>query len=185
MSRAYTSPPRSGSSSVLRVAVTFRDRSGADGPVSRHRAGKSRRTGGERPTVSEADPATIKKVAARFRRAGFEVTSRGSATLSVRTNRKTFERTFGTKLEMIRLGQLDNARAQFDGFLFPAKDAPWAGNASLERLIDDAYIQWPHVYMNHRFAANAPSSAPTPRLMQATRAGWSGWARNSPTLRRE
>ena len=61
MSRAYTSPPRSGSSSVLRVAVTFRDRSGADGPVSRHRAGKSRRTGSERPTVSEADPATIKK----------------------------------------------------------------------------------------------------------------------------
>lgn len=162
MSRAYTARPRHGTSNVLRVAVTFRKTSGSDGPISRLRAGKPLRGKGRRPAKPEADPAMMKKAAARFKKLGFDITRMGAATLSVRAKRSTFEQTFGTKLQRIQLSPLDAAKAQFDSFLFPGDEAPWEGNAALEELIDDAYIQWPHVYMNQRFAAGAPSPLAPP-----------------------
>ena len=162
MSRAYTSPPRRGSSNVLRIAVTFRTSRGAPGPVSRLRAGKPLRGVGKRPAKPAVDASVIKKAASRFKKYGFETTTQGTATLSLRADRRTFERTFGTRLDEIKLSPMDTARAQFDSFLYPGQDAPWEGNPKLEELIDDAYIQWPHVYMNQRFSQSAPSPLPPP-----------------------
>ena len=162
MSRAYTSSPRHGTSNVLRVAVTFPTRRGAAGPVARLRAGQPLRGTGKRPARPDADAAAMRAATNRLKRLGFKVTCQGATTLSVRGNRRTFEKAFGTRLERVHLPMLDTAKAQFDSFLYPGADAPWAGNAALEAIIDDAYIQWPHVYMNQRFSATAPSPVPPP-----------------------
>ncbi|MDH3671181.1 MAG: S8 family serine peptidase [Gammaproteobacteria bacterium] len=44
-----------------------------------------------------------------------------------------------------------------DSVYFPAADAPWEENPRLAKVIDDAYIQWPHIYMNQRFDRDEPS----------------------------
>ena len=164
MSREYSPPARQGTSNVLRVAVTFPSgRKKKSGPVARLRSGRKvqARSGGP-STRTDVDTSLMKQAAARFKKLGFELTTKGAATLSLRAKRQVFEKAFGTKLERFHLSRQDNAKAQFDSFYFPGRDAPWKDCASLEGLIDDAYIQWPHVYLNQRFSASAPSPLPPP-----------------------
>ena len=80
-----------------------------------------------------------------LRRRGFVVSGRGRMSVSVRGSRELFESTFGTKLSEFQIDPSTLASAH--KFLFPASGAPWNPDPSLAGLIDDAYIQWPHIYM--------------------------------------
>jgi len=76
---------------------------------------------------------------------GFRLTARGQLTASVRGPRALFERTFGTKLKQFNLDKSQNYSAH--SFYFPPSGAPWNPDPAIMELIDDAYIQWPHIYM--------------------------------------
>jgi subtilisin family serine protease len=71
-------------------------------------------------------------------------------TLSVRGTRKQFEQTFGTKLSVMELPV--SMGYSKPAVFYPAQGAPWQPDAALAGLIDDAYIQWPHIYMGTRAA---------------------------------
>ena len=59
-----------------------------------------------------------------------------------------FEQTFGTQLEEKKLDpKLDYA---FQSFYYPRQGVPWSMPPELAEVIDDAYIQWPHIYMASR-----------------------------------
>src|SRR4029077_14413891 len=79
---------------------------------------------------------------------GFRPTRRGKLSFSMRATRAVFERTFSTKLEAVKLDA--NVDYAFQSFYFPPQGAPWHVPAQLADIIDDAYIQWPHIYMGRR-----------------------------------
>jgi len=64
---------------------------------------------------------------------------------SVRGTRQQFEKVFGTKLAAVRLDPAKDY--QFHTFYYPPDGAQWNPDPALAQLIDDAYIQWPHIYM--------------------------------------
>src|SRR5262245_18348264 len=76
---------------------------------------------------------------------GFTLTERGQLSASLRCSRATFERVFGTRLRVFTLepGQ----HRQTESFYFPSDGAPWQPDPEVMKFIDDAYIQWPHIYM--------------------------------------
>jgi subtilisin family serine protease len=78
-------------------------------------------------------------------RRGFVVSERGALTASIRGNRKLFEKVFGTKLDVFRINSTQEASSQ--AFYYPAEGAPWQPDPAIMSLIDDAYIQWPHIFM--------------------------------------
>jgi subtilase family serine protease len=71
---------------------------------------------------------------------------RGKLTASVRGTRAQFEKAFGTKLTA--MASPEPQAAQFASVYFPAQGAPWNPDTEITDLIDDAYIQWPHIYMS-------------------------------------
>ena len=46
-----------------------------------------------------------------------------------------------------------------DAVYFPPQGSEWSPDPGITELIDDAYIQWPHIYMNQRFTV-PPSPLP-------------------------
>lgn len=134
----------------LRVSVTFRRPDGQPGPT---KLGAPIST----PAVEafKPDPVEMDLALAELGRRGFMVTARGQMTASLRCDRTTFEKVFGTNLTAM---SLDVAGAQFKDFLFPPDDAPWNPDPTIRDLIDDAYIQWPHIYMG-RAATLQPAAA--------------------------
>ena len=107
----------------------------------------------------EPDQQTVGKAVAALEKDGFRVSSRGRMALVVRGLKKDFERVFGTKLTPFAMRTDKITRPSSDSVFFPAKDAPWDPDPTLLELIDDAYIQWPHIYMNQRFT---PPPSPLP-----------------------
>ncbi|MGK7914685.1 MAG: S8 family serine peptidase, partial [Prochloraceae cyanobacterium] len=84
-------------------------------------------------------------------RRGFTVTSKGRLTVSIRGSKEDFERVFGTQLTRITLEPDEfTRRRSADSVLYPAADAPWNPETAIADLIDDAYIQWPYIYMNQQ-----------------------------------
>jgi hypothetical protein len=105
------------------------------------------------------DPYQVDTALQELHRRGFTTTVRGRLTASIRGTREQFERAFGTKLQEIRLDPTKDY--QFHTFFYPPPAAPWSPDPALSRLIDDAYIQWPHIYMGRKRARAARSrSAP-------------------------
>jgi subtilisin family serine protease len=147
-------------SDELRIGVTFKRADGGDGPT---------KFGARLSTVSvgafEPDPMQADLALAELARRGFKVTARGALTASVRGSRKQFEALFGTRLAAFKYDAAEPA--QFESFYFPADDAPWNPDPAIAALLDDAYIQWPHIYMGRRparrsAAMNAVPPSPTP-----------------------
>jgi hypothetical protein len=87
-------------------------------------------------------------------RAGFTLTQRGKLTASVRGTRKQYEEVFGTKLSVWEMSKSQDYA--FRSFYFPKQGAPWNPRPEVANLIDDAYIQWPHIYMSPRAATAKP-----------------------------
>jgi subtilisin family serine protease len=75
-----------------------------------------------------------------------------------------FEQTFGTQLAEVNLGPRQDCA--FQSFYYPPANAPWSMPDPLGELIDDAYIQWPHIYMGarprvtHKRKKRVPSRTP-------------------------
>jgi subtilisin family serine protease len=130
-------------SEELRLAVTFRRPGGHDGPT-KFMPPLSLSTVGE----FKPDPMAVDEALYHLSRLGFRPTRRGNFTASVRCSRALFERTFSTQLSAVQLDRkVDYA---FPSLYYPAEGAPWSMPPDLGRLIDDAYIQWPHIYMGRK-----------------------------------
>ena len=131
-------------SNRLKIAVTFPSAKGL-GPVACRRMKERFEVASGAPTKQR-----IKKAIAALEGLGFKVSKEGAMTVSVRATRRQFERAFHTKLTTHKASGAGS-------FHYPADDAPWQANSAIEDLIDETYIQWPHIYMNQRFDRGAPS----------------------------
>ena len=148
----------------LRVAVTF-NRPGQLGGPTKFGARMST------DTVSSfiPDPAQADLAIAELARCGFTLTGRGSLSASMRCTRAQFEAVFQTKLA--RMTAPGGSAAQVSSVLYPPDGAPWNPDPSLQALLDDVYIQWPHIYMAKaaKSAKSTKPSAKTPAKAPAKR----------------
>jgi subtilisin family serine protease len=126
-------------SEELRIAVTFRGPDGI-GPTNFPAPLSTDTVGRLMPNPTQVDKALYE-----LSRLGFKVTNRGRITASVRGSRALFEKTFGTKLATFKMDPKQDYA--FYSFYYPPDGAPWNPPPALTELIDDAYIQWPHIYM--------------------------------------
>lgn len=140
-------------SEELRVAVTFRRADGGPGL-----------TKFEAPLSLSAvprfvpDPLEADRALNELSKLGFTLTRRGPMSASMRCSRTAYEQVFGTKLAEFNVGSKQDYA--FQSFYFPPQGAPWNPSPAVSALIDDAYIQWPHIYM----APRKKSKSPLPRV---------------------
>jgi len=139
---------------LIRIAVTF-PRPDGPGPVRYGTRMTTDLVASFAPSVE-----TRQRALAALQQRGFSVTLEGRLSASIRGTREAFEALFGTRLTVITFTSDATTKYSADAVLYPAPDAPWAPDATLASMLDDAYIQWPHIYMNQRFAASAPSPMP-------------------------
>jgi hypothetical protein len=154
---ARKKPASAKPSDVLRIAVTFR-RSGDKLGLTKF-AG---RLSAEAVSAFRPEADNVGQAIVSLQQQGFTVTGKGAMTLSIRGSRADFERVFGTKLAERKLEVLQGKPSE-KAFFAPPDTAPWDPSPELNNLIDDAYIQWPHIYMSERFPAAGPSLYP-PRV---------------------
>src|SRR5579864_9347945 len=169
-------------SDELRVAVTFKRQGGDIGPTK------------FLPPLSlssakdfEPNPLHVDQAVHYLSQLGFRPTRPGKLSVSMRATRAVFEQTFSTRLQEVRLDpNLDYASPSV---YFPPPDAPWQVPAQLADIIDDAYIQWPHIYMGRRpvrstkgrrRVARATKSAPRAGMLMAAAAPMPGVSANPP-----
>ncbi len=130
----------SDASDELRVAITFPRPGGGPG-LTRFDAPLS-------PASAKSfipEPLEMDKAIHELAKLGFKLTKRGRLTASMRCKRSDYEKVFGTRLSKV---QLDPKQAYaFHSFYFPEQGASWGPSPAISTLIDDAYIQWPHIYM--------------------------------------
>lgn len=141
-------------SEELRIAVTFRRPS--------DNIGVTKFAGRMTSDVAKAftpDPENIGRAINMLQSLGFTITGRGTMTVSIRGSRKDFEKAFGTKL-VARKVDSKMGIPSATSFFAPPDKADWNPSPDISSLIDDAYIQWPHIYMSQRFPANGPSLYP-------------------------
>lgn len=125
---------------VLKVAVTF-NRPGDQVGLTKFGARMSMETVASfMPHPAEADLAI-----AELARRGFTLTGRGELSASMRCSRSVFEELFKTKLA--RMTAPGGSAAQLSSVLYPPDGAPWDPDPAVQSLLDDVYIQWPHIYM--------------------------------------
>lgn len=141
-------------SDELSIAVTFRSPRERLGPTKLAARLSSASAASLRP-----DPLDMDKALYELHTRGFVVSQRGRLTASVRGSRHLFEKVFGTKLKTFRVDPTQ--QCSFDAFYYPPADAPWNPDPALMEMIDDAYIQWPHIYMASR-ARKAAKPRPKP-----------------------
>jgi hypothetical protein len=144
-------------SDVLNVAVTFRrpaDKLGLTKFPGRMTA--------EAVSAFRPAPDNVSEAILVLKQHGFTVTGMGAMTLSVRVTRADFERVFGTAL-VERTVEDSHGTPSAKSFFAPPDVAAWSPIPELTNVIDDAYIQWPHIYMSQRFPAAGPSLFP-PRV---------------------
>lgn len=154
---ARKKPAAAKPSDVLSIAVTFR-RPGDKLGLTKF-AG---RLSAEAVSAFRPEPDNVNQAINVLQQQGFTVTGRGAMTLSVRGSRADFERVFGTKLAERKL-EVHQGKPSARTFFAPPDTAAWNPSPQLTDLIDDAYIQWPHIYMSERFPATGPSLYP-PRV---------------------
>ncbi len=140
-------------SEELRVAVTFRRPEDGLG-LTRYATRMSS------AVVMDFKPAedTVGRALAALENAGFRVSARGPLTVSMRGRRRDFERLFGTKLAAHRTPS--DAVCSEPAFFYPPDGAAWNPDPAISALIDDAYIQWPHLYFEDGRFAGPPSALP-------------------------
>lgn len=125
---------------ILRVAVTFKRPTDQAGPTE-----FGARISTEAIASFIPDPAQVDLALAELSKRGFILTGRGELTASMRCTRSVFETVFNTKLE--RMAVPGGSVAQSTSVLYPPNGTPWNPDPAIMTLIDDVYIQWPHIYM--------------------------------------
>jgi hypothetical protein len=138
-------------SDELAIAVTFRRPQDRVGPTKLAARLSSASTMMLRP-----DPLDIDKAVYELHRRGFVMSAKGQLSVSVRGTRQLFETVFGTRLGTFRIDPTQECSSH--SFYYPPPDAPWNPDAALMELIDDAYIQWPHIYMAQRTRRTATAT---------------------------
>lgn len=143
-------------SDELRVAVTFNRPGDLAGPT---------KFAARMSTATVAsfipDPVQSDLAIAELARHGFVLTGRGDLSASMRCSRRAFEKLFRTKLEPMAVP--GGSAAQMSSVLYPPADAVWNPEPGLQALLDDVYIQWPHIYMAKAARkAAAPKKPKTP-----------------------
>ncbi|MCW2240550.1 S8 family serine peptidase [Azospirillum canadense] len=129
-----------GEDQQLRVAVTFNRPGDQTGPTK-----FAARMSTDTVTAFVPDPIQADLALAELARRGFRLTGRGALTASMRCSRSDFEAMFHTKLELVSVP--GGSAAQFGAVLYPPDGASWSPDPAVQSLLDDVYIQWPHIYM--------------------------------------
>lgn len=133
---------------ILRIAVTFKGRA-KTGPTK-----IAARLSSNSISSFEPEPGEMETAIEALRRLGFVVSGRGRMTVSVRGTAALFERVFGTELATFAL---DEALCYSTHCVYyPPDGAPWNPDPVLAELIDDAYIQWPHIYLSEAVSPRPP-----------------------------
>lgn len=133
-------------STTLRVAVSLPGAEIEQGPVRFSGAPTSETLRKMRP-----DRAAMSAAMEKLEKLGFEVTGVGQFSISARCDKGCYESLFGTRLARYKQPFAESGRRQANAFFFPPPEAPWNPDEALMSTIDDAYIQWPHIYMNGMF----------------------------------
>lgn len=133
---------------VLRIAVTFKGRAGT-GPTK-----VPARLSSHSIASFEPEPGEMETAIEALRQRGFVVSGKGRMTVSVRGTAAQFEHTFGTELTTFPLDR--SLRYSSHCVYYPPDGAPWNPDPVLSDLIDDAYIQWPHIYLSDREVSARP-----------------------------
>ncbi len=128
-----------GPSEDLRVAVTFRRPRRLLGPI---RSGIPLTLENVKDFVPEK--MKMDQGIDKLRNLGFELTGRGQLTASMKCPRKTFQKVFGTILKKKKIRTRIGGKNAVYSFYAPSQRKPW--RRILKGLIDDVYIQWPHLY---------------------------------------
>ena len=161
---ALPGEPFTAPSDQLHIAVTFR------GHANRQRLTEFP---GRLSHASVAEytpvPSDVDRAIEQLQKHGFVVSGRGAMTVSVRGTKRQFERAFGTRLTPFELPKAVGYSAP--SVYYPDVGAPWKPDSLLQEYIDDAYIQWPHIYMgtkasslsSKRVAAKKPARKRAPR----------------------
>lgn len=103
----------------------------------------------ERPSLANihrfhANPATLHAATAALDRAGLRVTIVGRTAISAKGTARLFRSLFGTELSLFRQ-RIRPHRDLVQEFYYPPPGASWTLPDELAGLVDDAYIQWPHI----------------------------------------
>jgi len=157
-------------SDQLRIAVTFKRADGTDGPTK-----FSPPLSLASAVALQPDPMVVDQALHHLSRLGFQPTSRGKLSVSVRGTRASFEQAFATQLSEVHLDPKHDYA--FRSLYYPAQGAPWTMPPELARVLDDAYIQWPHIYMGRKakpratVRARKPANAKSGILRAGTMAG--------------
>ena len=133
---------------ILRIAITFKGRA-RTGPTK-----LPARLSSQSILSFEPQPGEMEMAIEALRQRGFVVSGRGRMTVSVRGTVAQFERVFGTELTPFTLSK--ELFYSADKVYYPAEGAPWNPDPVLSELIDDAYIQWPHIYLSDPHASARP-----------------------------
>jgi subtilisin family serine protease len=154
-----TQSPRDASfalpSDELRIAVTFKRSGGGIGPTKFLPPLSTRSAEQFLPDALVVDQAIH-----HLSELGFRPTRRGRLSVSIRGTRALFEQTFGTQLAEVNLGSKQDYA--FQSFYYPPPGVSWSVPPRLAELIDDAYIQWPHIYMGSRPRVSHKRKKPAP-----------------------
>ncbi len=151
-----TKHTRRKASDTLRLAITLPGEQMAEGPVRFSGAMTADTLEQMRPSENK-----IARTIETLRKMGFEVTGNGQFSITARCSRRHFEETFGTRLHRHSIPFSAGEKRQANAFFYPTEDAPWNPNEALMSEIDDAYIQWPHIYMNSAFPGPTSGLPPT------------------------
>lgn len=142
-------------SEELTIAITFRRPQDGLGPTKLAARLSSASVSAMRP-----DPLDVDRALYDLHQRGFVVSEKGRLTASVRCSRRLYEKVFGTKLKVFRLNQTQQASCQ--AFYYPPADARWKPDPTVMSLIDDAYIQWPHIFMAATKKPKKKAGQPSP-----------------------
>lgn len=147
-------PKEAAPPNILSVAITFRRSSDKVGLVKMKDDLSTKK-------LQEFEPESrqIRRAMDVFGKHGFELSTRGKHSIVVRGPRRAYERLFNTKLEVVEMVARVRTRYSENAVYFPPQGAEWSPDPGITELIDDAYIQWPHIYMNQRFTG-PPSPLP-------------------------
>lgn len=143
-------------SDTLRIAVTFPAPGEAPGPARASWPLTEAKVARMRP--AEAD---TRRALEALQRLGFEVTTTGRLSASVRGPRRLIERIFQAKLRSVRMRDFAHPSSilQAEMAVAPAEGAPWDLPAEIAGLVDSVEPQWPHIY-HARWAASEPAPVP-------------------------
>ncbi|MEO1569439.1 MAG: S8 family serine peptidase [Pseudomonadota bacterium] len=157
MSKAVnTTHTRRKASDTLRLAITLPGARSPQGPVKFSGAITSAKLEDMRPERS-----AMEQTMDRLKKMGFEVTGSGQFSITARCSKSLFEKVFGTELARHKLPFMQGERRQANAFFYPTAESPWNPDEALMSMIDDAYIQWPHIYMNNVFPGETSALPPT------------------------